>query len=80
MSYNVACTKQNMLQKCECRMMRRTTIMSWRRRVGYQGCSNSLIKCKMFMPLSEIKLTIIMMMMMITIITVITKFLDETIA
>lgn len=52
--------------------------MSWRRRVGYQGCSNSLIKFKRFMPLSKIKLTIIMML--ITIITVITKFVDETIA
>jgi hypothetical protein len=52
-------------------MRRRTNIMSWPRRVGYQGCSNSLIKYIRFMPLSEIKLIIMLIVMMVIIIIII---------
>ena len=58
--------------------------MSWPRRVEYQGCYKSFIKCIMFMPLSEFRLIIMMMMIVIIIIiiitiiiiSVITKFLN----
>jgi hypothetical protein len=59
--------------------------MSWPRKVECQGCSTSLIKYIMFMPLSEIKLIIMIMMMMmmmmiiiIIIISIITKFINES--
>ena len=45
--------------------------MSWPRRVEYQGCYKSFIKCIMFMPLSEFRLIIMMLMMIVMMIIII---------